>query len=54
MEVLVIAFFVPLTADIGAIFFGSFHSLGSRNSMMLITQNAPIVTLTHDIILRTD
>ena len=55
MEVLVIAFFVPFTADIGAIFFRFFPQFGViRNSMMLITQNAPIVTLTHDIILRTN
>ena len=55
MEVLVIAFFCSGIGAIGAIFFRLFPQFGvMRNSMMLITQNAPIVTLTHDIILRTD
>lgn len=55
MEVLVIAFFCSGIGAIGAIFFRLFPQFGvMRNSMMLITQNAPTVTLTHDIILRTD
>lgn len=55
MEVLVIAFFCSGIGAIGAIFFRLFPQFGvMRNSMTLITQNAPTVTLTHDIILRTD